>query len=144
MTQEEFLKLIKSNGAIFGPAATLPQISLTNASLQQMYAANLPEFLIKIYEITGCINLGNGYIFGPYKFKNSIKSVIPDIIEINTPIQKSKRMHGKTILGRNDLFWFSFDSFGNCFMLDNLTLNPLRKYEDPYKSILDCLIAGKN
>jgi hypothetical protein len=55
----------------------------------------------------------------------------------------NKNLFGKTVFGRNDLFWFAFDAMGNCFMLDNLTLSQLRKYDNPYRAMLDCLIVGK-
>ena len=52
-------------------------------------------------------------------------------------------IRGKTVFGRNDLFWFAFDAFGTCYMLDNLNLRVLKKYDDPYRAMLDCLIVGK-
>ena len=55
----------------------------------------------------------------------------------------NKNLFGKTIFGMNDLFWFAFDTNGQCMMLDNLTLSTLRKYDDPYQAMLDCLIVGK-
>lgn len=144
MTQEEFLIGIKNQGAIFAPAATSQAISLSNMSLQKMCAAMLPAFLIKIYEKAGGINLGNGYIFGPLEYTTGLNFPVPSILEINKSVNKHARMRGKTVFGRNDLFWFAVDSFGTCYMLDNLSLNPLRKYDDPYKALTDCLMAGKN
>jgi hypothetical protein len=47
------------------------------------------------------------------------------------------------VFGRNDLFWFAFDAFGTCFMLDNTALRPLRKYDDPWRALTDCMIVGK-
>lgn len=144
MTQEEFLSGIKKQGATFAPATNNQEISLSNMSLQQMCAAMLPAFLIKIYEKTGGINLGNGYIFGPSEYTIGSNFPVPSITEINKSVIKHARMRGKTVFGRNDLFWFAVDSFGTCYMLDNLSLNPLRKYDDPYKALTDCLMAGKN
>jgi hypothetical protein len=55
----------------------------------------------------------------------------------------NKNLFGKTVFGRNDLFWFAFDTMGTCYMLDNLTLSILRKYDDPHRAIIDCLVVGK-
>lgn len=139
----EFLSLMKKHGAMFAPPATESAISLTNTSLQQIRAAILPRFIIDLFSQCGAINLGNGYIFGPAEVSRGSKYPIPSILQINTDLVGISQLRGKTIFGRNDLFWFSFDSFGACNMLDNLTLNVLRAYEDPYKAMADCLIAGK-
>ena len=48
-----------------------------------------------------------------------------------------------SIIDAIDLFWFAFDAFGNCFMLDNTNLNCLRQYDDAYRAMTDCLVAGK-
>ena len=144
MTQEEFILNMKNRGASFALPANEKQISLANISLQQIQAAMLPVFLINLYKKTGGINLGCAYIFGPQEISNGNRSPVPDIFSINKEISNINRMRGKTVFGRNDLFWFAFDSFGTCLMLDNATLNILRTYEDPYKSLTDCLVAGKN
>ncbi len=138
MTCSEFLSSIKSRGANIAPMAAPNKISMANALLQQNNCAMLPEFMQQLYSQTGGINLGSGYIFGPDDTSYSSRHSAPSIAKINqdTPI------HGKTIFGRNDLFWFAFDIFGTCYMLDNLTLKPLRKYDDPFKALTDCLIAG--
>ena len=143
MTIEEFLSAIKSRGAIFAPAATTNQITFTNTTLQQRRHAMIPQTLIDLYTHTGCINLGNGYIFGPNEIARSELYPIPNILQINTDIAPLGKTVGKTIFGRNDLFYFAFDAFGAFYLLDNITLNPLRKYDDAYRAISDCLIAGK-
>lgn len=144
MTQEEFLSTMKSQGAYFAPGVSEKDIKITNTYLQQMYAAMIPDFIQKLYIKTGGINLGSGYIFGPSEFNIGINFPVPNIIDINRPVIKHPQMRGKTVFGRNDLFWFAFDSFGKCFMLDNLNLKTLRKYDEPYNALTDCLIAGKN
>ena len=65
------------------------------------------------------------------------------ILKVNDDIAPLGKTVGKTIFGRNDLFWFAFDAFGTFYMLDNLTLTPLRRYDDAYRAITDCLISGK-
>ena len=65
------------------------------------------------------------------------------IIKVNNDVGPLGKTAGKTIFGRNDLFWFAYDAFGICYMLDNLTLKAIRKYDDPFKALNDCLIAGK-
>lgn len=143
MNISEFLSLLKKNGVIFTQGASSQSISLANTSLQNIRAAMLPKFMIDIYLQSCALNLGNGYIFGPTEIARGNKYPIPSIVQINMDLTGIPRLRGKTIFGRNDLFWFAFDSFGNCFMLDNLNLKELRKYQDPYKAISDCLFAGK-
>ena len=65
------------------------------------------------------------------------------IEQINRDMAGNKNLFGKTVFGFNDLFWFAFDVTGTCFMLDNLTLSTLRKYDDPYRAMIDCLVIGK-
>ena len=143
MTCSEFLSFIQSRGAVLTPPAPMSQISLINTSLQQHRRAMLPSFMIELYTHTGGINLGNGYIFGPSEFAQGLHFPAPTILEFNQDLTNIPQTMGKTIFGRNDLFWFGFDAFGVCYMFDNLTLSPLRRYDDPYKALSDCLIAGK-
>ena len=143
MTSQEFLSAIKSRGARFSDAISSQQITLTNASLRQNRIAMLPKALIEIYAVTGTINLDTAYIFGPTEIERFGTFPIPDILSINNGITKYTKLNGMTIFGRNDLFWFAFDAFGTFYMLDNLNLKPLRKYDDPYRAMTDCLIAGK-
>lgn len=143
MTQNEFLDMLKSHGAAFAPPAPVGQINIANVNLQKIRAAILPKFITELYQTCGGIKLGTGYIFGPAPFGKPGKHPIPDIFGINNELTNFAVLRGKTIFGRNDLFWFAFDSFGNCTMLDNLGLNVLRKYDDPYRAMLDCLIGGK-
>lgn len=141
MTQDKFLLFIKSRGAILYPAVSLNKITIINSALQKNRCAVLPIFMMNLYEETSGINLGNAYVFGPNEIPRGIIYPIPSIVEMNQNLPLE--MQGKTVFGRNDLFWFAFDALGVCFMLDNLNLKILRKYEDPYKALIDCLIAGK-
>lgn len=134
---------MKSNGAIFAPGTDDRAITLVSQSLQQMRAATLPLFIIELYKSVGGIILGDAYIFGPAEIAMTRKFPVPNIVQINNEISGIESMRGKTVFGRNDLFWFAFDAFGTCFMLDNLTLKPLRKYDDPWRALADCLIVGK-
>lgn len=143
MNTQEFLSLIKSRGATLFPAAPNKDVPLLNASLQKHRLAMLPSFLSDLYQHVSCINLGNGYIFGPTETSRTGTPPVPGILQVNTEISPLGLTPNKTIFGRNDLFWFAYDTFGTCYMLDNLTLRPLRKYQDPYRAITDCLIAGK-
>ena len=143
MTCSEFLSTIRSRGGVLLPAASIADITLTNTSLQQRRRAMLPKFLTELYQVCGGINLGSGYIFGPNEMIRDSRYPIPSILQINDQLTNLPQTLGYTILGRNDLFWFSFDAFGQCYMLDNLTLTPIRKYDDPYRALLDCLIVGK-
>lgn len=143
MNYEEFLSLMQRHGTLFAPPATEQSIILANNALQRMRAAILPQPIIDFYIKCGGANLGTGYIFGPMEIVRGTKYPIPSILQINMDLAGIYRMHGKTIFGRNDLFWFAFDSFGKYVMLDNLTLNTMRTYDDAYRAMSDCLIAGK-
>ncbi len=143
MDCNEFISSMKSHGALFAPPAPQNAVILANNALQNIHAAILPKFIIELYTKCSAINLGNGYIFGPTEVKRGTHHPIPSIVQINSDLSSIPSMRGKTIFGRNDLFWFGFDTFGNCFMLDNLNLNILRKYDNPWQSVTDCLLAGK-
>ena len=143
MTRDEFLSAMKSRGAFIAPAATPQQITNTNSVLQHIRAAILPMFMIEFFATTSGISLDSGYIFGPNEFDNGPRTPVPNVIDINREFGTLPGTSGKTIFGRNDLFLFAFDTFGVCYMLDNLSLRVLRKYDDPYRAMTDCLIAGK-
>lgn len=143
MTCSEFLSAMQSRGAkIYAPAHT-NQILLLNGALQQRRYAMLPPAINELYKMVGAINLDMGYIFGPNEVMRDKTYPIPSILKVNDDIATLGKTVGKTIFGRNDLFWFAFDAFGAFYMLDNLTLTPLRRYDDAYRAITDCLISGK-
>ncbi|MBR4507512.1 MAG: hypothetical protein IKP24_03175 [Alphaproteobacteria bacterium] len=143
MTRDEFLTTIKSKGAlIWGPSNTRA-IEHANSNLQQKKCAMLPNFMLDLYTKTGGINLGTGYIFGPTELPNGINFPIPSIVQINDEIRRIPSMRNKTLFARNDLFWFVFDVFGTCYMINNLNGTVLRKYDDPYRALYDCLLGGK-
>jgi len=143
MTTNEFLSLIKSRGANIFPPLSVMDTTVANTNLQDIRAAMLPTFMFDLYKNCSGITLGSAYIFGPKEIKRGTKYPIPSIIKINQDIIGNKNLFRKTVFGRNDLFWFAFDTNGTCFMLDNLTLSVLRKYDDPYRAMIDCLIVGK-
>lgn len=143
MSQAEFLSSMKSNGALLAPGVSDREISITNSTLQNLRAATLPQFMIELYKSTGGIILGDGYIYGPTELKLTGKYPVPSIVDVNNEIASISIMRGKTVFGRNDLFWFAFDAFGTCYMLDNLTLRTMRQYTDPFRALIDCLIVGK-
>ena len=143
MTTLEFLSSMKSRGAIIFPHGSQNDINVANTNLQRIRVAMLPQFLIDLYSQTSGITLGGACIFGPKENERGIKYPLPSIIQINTEMVGNKNLFGKTVFGRNDLFWFATDALGNCFMLDNLTLSVLKKYDNPYSAMTDCLIIGK-
>ena len=143
MTTNEFLSLIKSRGANIFPPLSAMDTTVSNTNLQDIRAAMLPTFMFDLYKNCSGIALGSAYIFGPKEIERGTKYPIPSIIKINQDIIGNKNLFRKTVFGRNDLFWFAFDTNGTCFMLDNLTLSVLRKYDDPYRAMIDCLIVGK-
>ena len=143
MTCDEFLNSMKTRGAIIAPGATFGDIAKTNTGLQHIRAAILPKAMTDFFSKCGGISLDCGHIFGPNEISNSMRAPIPDILKINRDIQDIPGHVGKTIFGRNDLFWFAFDAFGKFYMLDNVSLRTLRQYEDSYQAMTDCLLGGK-
>lgn len=144
MTTTEFLSLIKSRGAtVFPVSSATTNLTVVNTNLQNIRAAMLQPFVIDLYKNCSGIALGSACIFGTHEIKRGIKYPIPSIEKVNHDFMGNKNLIAKTIFGRNDLFWFAFDVNGTCFMLDNLTLSVLRKYDDPHRAMLDCLIIGK-
>lgn len=143
MNTSEFISSMKSRGAMFFSPCPARDITLANNTLQAHRCAMFPAPLIELYKYASSVNLGNGYIFGPVESPRGTRFPVPSIIEINVEIGTVAALHGKTVFGRNDLFWFAFDAFGVFYMLDNLSLRVLRKYDDPYRAMSDCLIAGK-
>ncbi len=143
MNTVEFLSLMKSRGATVVEPKSERDITLANNVLQARRCAMFPSVLIDLYKQTSAINLGNGYIFGPTECPRGTRFPIPSIVEVNVEVGNIATLRGKTIFGRNDLFWFAFDVFGTFYMLDNLNLRILRKYDDPYRAMSDCLVAGR-
>ena len=143
MTTTEFLSFVKSRGANIFPAVPGTDLSIVNANLQNIRAAMLAPFIIELYGQCSGITLGSACIFGPTEIERNIKYPLPSIEKINNDMMGNKNLFGKTVFGRNDLFWFAFDTTGACFMLDNLTLSVLRKYDDAHRAMIDCLVVGK-
>ena len=143
MTNNEFLSLMQSRGANIISTNPDNKIATANIRLQEIRASMLPAFLSDLYTSCSAITLGSACIFGINEIKRGNIYPLPSIVKINKDMFGNKNLFGKTIFGRNDLFWFATDAFGNCFMLDNLTLSVLRKYDDPYRAMIDCLIVGK-
>jgi hypothetical protein len=143
MTCSEFLSTMQSRGAKIYAPAHQNQILLLNGALQQRRYAILPQSIKDMYTLIGAINLDTGYIFGPNEILRDKTYPIPSILKVNDDISILGKTVGKTIFGRNDLFWFAFDAFGTFYMLDNLNLTPLRRYDNMYNAITDCLISGK-
>ena len=143
MDINEFLSSLKSRGAVIYPAISKRDIELANSALQSRRCAMFPAIFADLYKHASAINLGNGYIFPATEISRGIHFPIPSIVDININLPNIPAIRGKTVFGRNDLFWFAFDAFGTFYMLENLTLRVLRKYDDPYRAMADCLIAGK-
>ena len=143
MNTSEFLSLIKSKGATTFPAVQQSEINITNTNLQDIRISMLPSALQELYTHCSSITLGSACIFGPKEIDRGIKYPLPSIVKINKDLSGNKNLSGKTVFGRNDLFFFAFDAMGNYFMLDNITLSVLRKYDDLYRAMHDCLIVGK-
>ena len=145
MNKQEFLNELKARGAIMVPKVSDRAIELAQNAMQQMHAAMMsPDFIDLFRHDTGGIILGDANIFGPEDIaRDKGLYEIPSIVQINREMASLPSMRGRAIFGRNALFWFGFDAFGTCYMLDILNLNVLRKYDNTYKAILDCLAVGK-
>ena len=143
--KQDFIDQIKSQGAILLPASTDRAIVLAQNALQGMRSAIIPtDFIDLFHNDCGGIILGDSEIFGPEEHDRPGSSYsMPSIIQINREINGLPGMRGRTVFGRNGLFWFCFDAFGYCYMLDILNLNPMRKYQDSWRAMLDCLAVGK-
>ena len=143
MNTNEFLSLMKTRDATVFPPTAARDITLASNALQSRRCAMIPPILTDLYKSASAINLGNAYIFGPTEVSRGTHFPIPSIVEINIEVINNASLRGKTVFGRNDLFWFAFDAFGTFYMLDNLNLRILRKYDDPYRAMSDCLLAGR-
>jgi len=143
MQWDEFLSAMKSRGASFAPAENARAMTLASNALMAMRAAMLPQYMMQLYAVAGAINLGSGYIFGPTEWTAGRKTPVPSIVQINRELSSVPGMRGKTLFGRNDMFWFAFDAFGTCYMLDNVSLRVLRKYDDAQRAMTDCLVGGR-
>lgn len=143
MTRDEFFSAIRTRKMDIAPACTPNAIATANTLLQAMCAAMIPAQMQEFFTIAGGISNGAGYIFGPTEIARGTTYPIPSIVDINRDMSHIQTIRGKTIFGRNDLFFFGFDAFGVFYMLDNLSLRPLRKYSDMYHAMTDCLAAGK-
>ena len=143
MNTAEFLALMKSRGAKIVPAKNINSITLLNTKLQQARVSMLPKFLLDLYQETSGITMSSACIFGPEEIERGTKVPVPSILDINKELVENKNLFGKIVFGRNDLFWFATVALGTCYLLDNLTLNVLRKYDDCYRAMTDCLIIGK-
>ncbi|MCL2737372.1 MAG: hypothetical protein FWE17_00720 [Alphaproteobacteria bacterium] len=146
MTREEFISELEKRGAVLLPHASARALELAQNALQQMRAAMMPPVLSDIYKsIAGGMIAGDSNIFGTEDIARPGRNYeIPSLIQINREVSGLPGTAGRTIFGRNQMFWFAFDAFGNFYMLDILNLNALREYGgDAYRAILDCLAVGK-
>lgn len=144
MTATEFISLMQSRGATIYPAATPRDMELANTGLRIRRYAMLPREIRELYAIAAGVSLDAGYIFPPAEIVRPRNYPIPSIIAINDYMKGvSGPLDGKTIFGRNDLFFFAFDAFGAFYMLDLLSLRPLRKYDDGWRAMSDCLMGGR-
>ena len=134
---------MKSRGAVLYPAAAQRDTEIANNALQARRCAMFPTLILDLYKHVSAISLDCGYIFGPIEIARKSQFPIPSIVDINVELSGIPALHGKTIFGRNDLFFFAFDAFGVFVILDKLNLRILKKYDDPYRAMSDCLLGGK-
>lgn len=142
MTAQEFITNMTARGAVFYPRAT-QNTELVNMGLRARGHAMLAREIAELYGIVGGANLGSGYIFGPAEVARGTEYPVPDLVRVNNDLGNIPATAGRTIFARNDLFWFAFDAFGTFYMLDNLTLRPLKKYDDGWRAMSDALMGGR-
>ena len=88
--------------------------------------------------------MGSGYIFGAADISRGTTYPVPNIVRVNTDMSRAGAcLAGRTIFGRNDLFYFAFDAFGTFYMLNNLNFQTLKKYDDGWQAMSDCLMGGR-
>jgi hypothetical protein len=140
----EKIDYLKSAGALFFPRSHARAVELANAAFQQMKASILPESLTDFYYLHSGAVLGDACVF-PIEDADRPDGnyVMPSIVKINRDLAGFSTLRGKTIWGRNQLYWFSADVAGILYMHDVLTLMVLRKYNDVAAAIADCLLVGK-
>ncbi|MDR0967571.1 MAG: hypothetical protein LBL75_01935 [Rickettsiales bacterium] len=146
MTTDEFLSWATTRGVKLLPKIQMGEIASANLTIQHQRIAMMPISLMNFYQnIAGGAYLGNAYIFGIADSKESGQTTyeIPGIISVNRELSGLQAVTGRTIFGRNDLFWFGFDAFGKFYMLNNINLKPVRQYDDLYRAMTDCLAIGK-
>jgi hypothetical protein len=141
---DEMIKHLGESGAVFFPKPSERAIELANAALQQMKAAVLPQSAIEFYSVLGGAVLGDACVFPVEDADRPERNyTIPGIVKINRDLAGFSALRGKTIWGRNQIYWFSADVAGRMYMHDVLTLSVLRKYDDMTAAIADCLLVGK-
>jgi hypothetical protein len=143
MTNERIKHLVES-GAVFLPPSNAREVGLANAALQRVGAAILPGFLTDFYYSRGGAILGDACVFPVGDTDRPDRGyVMPGIDKINRDLAGFATLRGKTVWGRNQLYWFSADVSGNLYMHDVLTLRMLRKYDNFGAAVSDCLLVGK-
>ncbi len=145
MNHEEFLKELqnKKDVAIMLPAASERAIEIAQGSLMQMQCAMLPMDLMRFYMRHDGIICGDAQIFGVTEYNRDGRMyILPSIITVNKELMAYKVLRGKTVIGRNGLFWFAVDSSGVVWMLDVMTLSPVKKYASIYRAMYECLLVG--
>lgn len=142
MTANEFIQKMTARGAHIYPVAGR-NTELVNTTLRSRGRAMLAREILEFYAVAGGANLGAGYIFGLMPVERGLVYPVPDLVRINDELTGIAATAGKTIFARNDLFWFAFDAFGAFYMLENLTLRPLKKYDDGWHAMSDALMGGR-
>jgi len=140
----EKIAYLEDSGAKFLPPSNMRALELANAAFQQMKAAILPKALGDFYLAYGGAILGDACVFPVEDTMRPGRNYeLPGIVKINRDMTRFQVLRGKTVWGRNQIYIFSADVAGNLYMHDVLTLQVLRKYEDFYAALTDCLLVGK-
>ncbi|MDR1027626.1 MAG: hypothetical protein LBL46_04385 [Rickettsiales bacterium] len=137
------IKHLTENGAVFFPAGNTRALELASAALQSMKAAVLPKIMTDAYQAAGGAVLGDACWFGLEDAARPVGYEMPSIVRVNREMSGFSVLRGFTIWGRNQMYSFSANAIGEIWMHDMLTFQRLRKYDDFWTALTDCLMVGK-
>jgi hypothetical protein len=141
---DEKIRHLHESGAVFFPGSGARAVELANAALQQMKASVLPRSLAELYAACNGALLGDACVFPIEDADRPGRNyIVPGIVKINRDLAGLPLLRGRTVWGRNQIYWFSADVAGTLRMHDMLTLSVLRTYDDLGAAFTDCLLVGK-
>ncbi len=147
MLLEEFLKILESKKNIINlnSGANERDIEFAQANLMQIKCSMLSPDLVKFYKRFNGLSCQDSVIYGLKQIENLRRGYfIPSILDVNKDMMTfSNVLKGKTIIAKNSLFWFAVSLDGFVWMLDLMTLTPVKKYTSIYQAFYDCILVGE-
>ncbi|MCL2629175.1 MAG: hypothetical protein FWD33_00545 [Alphaproteobacteria bacterium] len=135
---------LKSELVKYGAKAARPapdELVRTQAALQGMGKLMMPAGLVEFFQNFGAVVLGDAEIFAPMPAAIG-KMRTRTIIEVNGDMSASTPIGGKTVFGRNQLFWLVVGDDFKFHLLDLYTMRPAKAYDDVNLAVRDCLLVG--